>query len=39
LMGQADEGRPAILVRGFPYKLREGNARELIRPKGMDLFR
>jgi coenzyme F420-0:L-glutamate ligase / coenzyme F420-1:gamma-L-glutamate ligase len=39
LMGQADEGRPAILVRGFPYSLREGNAAELVRPKGMDLFR
>jgi len=39
LMGQADEGRPAILVRGFPYTMREGNAAELIRPKGMDLFR
>ena len=39
LMGQADEGRPAILVRGFPYTLREGTARELVRPKDMDLFR
>ena len=39
LMGQADEGRPAILVRGFPYALREGSARELIRPRTMDLFR
>jgi coenzyme F420-0:L-glutamate ligase / coenzyme F420-1:gamma-L-glutamate ligase len=39
LMGQADEGRPAILLRGFPYSLREGNAAELVRPKGMDLFR
>jgi len=39
LMGQADEGRPAILVRGFPYALREGTARELVRPKEMDLFR
>jgi len=39
LMGQANEGRPAILVRGFPYALREGNAGELVRPKEMDLFR
>ena len=39
LMGQANEGRPAVLVRGLPYALREGNAQELIRPKEKDLFR
>jgi len=39
LMGQADEGRPVIHVRGVPYPLREGNARELIRAKEMDMFR
>lgn len=39
LMGQANEGRPAVLVRGLPYPLREGNARELIRPRELDLFR
>ncbi len=39
LMGQAGEGRPVIHVRGVPYPLREGNARELIRPREMDLFR
>lgn len=39
LMGQADEGRPVIHVRGTPYPLREGTAQELIRPKDMDLFR
>jgi coenzyme F420-0:L-glutamate ligase/coenzyme F420-1:gamma-L-glutamate ligase len=39
LMGQADEGRPVIHVRGVPYPFREGNAQELIRPKEMDLFR
>jgi len=39
LMGQADEGRPAIHLRGVPYALREGDARELIRPKEQDLFR
>src|SRR5262249_22876330 len=39
LMGQAGEGRPAILVRGFPYALREGNARALIGARSMDLFR
>ncbi len=39
LMGQADEGRPVIHIRGLPYDLREGSARELIRPKEQDLFR
>ncbi len=39
LMGQADEGRPVIHVRGVPYPFREGNAQELIRPKELDLFR
>jgi coenzyme F420-0:L-glutamate ligase / coenzyme F420-1:gamma-L-glutamate ligase len=39
LMGQADEGCPAILVRGMRWERREGQARELIRPAQMDLFR
>ncbi len=39
LMGQANEGRPVVLVRGLPYPLREGNAQELIRPRELDLFR
>ncbi len=39
LMGQADEGRPVIHIRGVPYPFREGTARELIRAKEMDLFR
>jgi coenzyme F420-0:L-glutamate ligase/coenzyme F420-1:gamma-L-glutamate ligase len=39
LMGQADEGRPVIHIRGVPYPFREGNAQELIRPKALDLFR
>lgn len=39
LMGQADEGRPVIHVRGVPYPFREGVAQELIRPKEIDLFR
>ena len=39
LMGQADEGRPIVHVRGLPYELREGSLRELIRPKDEDLFR
>lgn len=39
VMGQADEGLPAVHARGFPYPLREGSLRELIRPKEQDLFR
>ena len=39
LMGQADEGRPVVHIRGVPYPFREGHAQELIRPKEMDLFR
>ena len=39
VMGQADERIPVVLVRGFPYTLRESSLRELIRPKEMDLFR
>jgi len=39
VMGQAAEGTPVIHVRGFPYPLREGSGRELIRDKQMDLFR
>jgi coenzyme F420-0:L-glutamate ligase/coenzyme F420-1:gamma-L-glutamate ligase len=39
LMGQADEGRPVILLRGVPFTRREGSAGELLRPKEQDLFR
>ena len=39
LMGQADEGCPVIHARGVPYARRDGNGRELLRPKSMDLFR
>jgi len=39
LMGQADEGRPVILMRGLPITQREGSVRELLRPKEQDLFR
>lgn len=39
IMGQADEGIPAVHVRGFPFTLREGGLEELIRPKDLDLFR
>jgi len=39
LLGQAAEAVPAILVRGVPFEQREGSARELVRPREMDLFR
>ncbi len=39
VMGQAAEGTPAIHVRGFPYPLREGSFKELLRPKEQDMFR
>lgn len=39
VMGQAAEGTPVVHVRGFPYSLREGSLKELIRPKEQDLFR
>jgi coenzyme F420-0:L-glutamate ligase/coenzyme F420-1:gamma-L-glutamate ligase len=39
VMGEAAEGIPAVHVRGFPYPLREGSIKEIIRPKELDLFR
>lgn len=39
VMGQAAEGTPVVLVRGFPYELREGSLKELLRPKEQDMFR
>ncbi len=39
MMGQAAEGTPVVHVRGFPYSLREGSLKELLRPKEQDLFR
>lgn len=39
MMGQAAEGTPIVHVRGFPYPLQSGSAKDLIRPKGLDLFR
>jgi coenzyme F420-0:L-glutamate ligase/coenzyme F420-1:gamma-L-glutamate ligase len=39
LMGQAAEGRPIVILRGFPYALEESNAAALIRSKEMDMFR
>jgi coenzyme F420-0:L-glutamate ligase/coenzyme F420-1:gamma-L-glutamate ligase len=39
VMGQADEGFPAVIARGFPYALRDSSVRELVRPREEDLFR
>jgi coenzyme F420-0:L-glutamate ligase/coenzyme F420-1:gamma-L-glutamate ligase len=39
VMGQADECLPVIHARGFPYPLREGNFKELVRPEEFDMFR
>ncbi len=39
LMGPADEKRPIIHVRGFPYALNEGKFDELLRDSGEDVFR
>ena len=39
MMGQAAEGTPVVLVRGFPYALRESNSSELVRSKQFDMFR
>ena len=39
IMGQANEGTPAIHVRGFPYPLRESSLGELLRPRDQDMFR
>jgi coenzyme F420-0:L-glutamate ligase / coenzyme F420-1:gamma-L-glutamate ligase len=38
-LGQGAEGTPVVHVRGFPYALREGSLKELIRPREQDLFR
>lgn len=38
VMGQADEGRPIVLVRGVELARRDGSAAELIRPRHLDLF-
>lgn len=39
VMGQAAEGTPVVHVRGFPYPLRDGSLKELLRPKEQDMFR
>jgi coenzyme F420-0:L-glutamate ligase/coenzyme F420-1:gamma-L-glutamate ligase len=39
VMGQAAEGTPVVHVRGFPYPMLDGSLKDLLRPKGQDLFR
>ena len=39
VMGQADEGRPIVHVRGYKSKLGQGTAQDLIRAQEQDLFR
>ncbi|MBI3706756.1 MAG: coenzyme F420-0:L-glutamate ligase [Proteobacteria bacterium] len=39
VMGQADEGRPAVLVRGLEWTAPPLPAAALLRPKNQDLFR
>ena len=39
LMGQADAGRPIVLVRGLEFDRRIGTAAELVRRREMDMFR
>jgi coenzyme F420-0:L-glutamate ligase/coenzyme F420-1:gamma-L-glutamate ligase len=38
-MGQADEGRPVVLVRGLGWAAGAGDASDLVRPEQFDLFR
>jgi len=39
LMGQAAEGVPVVVVRGLKLPESDGNASDLVRPKGLDLYR
>jgi coenzyme F420-0:L-glutamate ligase/coenzyme F420-1:gamma-L-glutamate ligase len=39
VIGQADEGVPVAIIRGYPYQsVEKSRAKELIRPKKKDLF-
>ena len=39
VIGQADEGVPAAIIRGYPYeKAEEASARDLLWPKEKSLF-
>ncbi len=39
LMGEGDEGRPVILVRGLTWTAPEQPAKALLRPAAEDMFR
>lgn len=39
LMGQGAEGSPVVVVRGLKEAIGEGQARDLVRPLPMDMFR
>jgi coenzyme F420-0:L-glutamate ligase / coenzyme F420-1:gamma-L-glutamate ligase len=39
LMGQADEARPAVLIRGLSWSAPQTTAASLVRPSSEDLFR
>lgn len=39
IMGQADEGSPLVLARGFARRSHHGAARDLVRPLSEDMFR
>ena len=39
LMGQTNEGIPAVIIRGLKFPKGRGKARDLIRPEEEDLFR
>ncbi len=39
LTGEADEGRPVVLVRGLQFPSSEGRAADLVRPPEQDLYR
>ncbi|MBZ0284968.1 MAG: coenzyme F420-0:L-glutamate ligase [Anaerolineae bacterium] len=39
LTGEADEGRPVVLVRGLQFPAVEGHASDLVRPPEQDLYK
>ncbi len=39
LMGQADQGCPAVLIRGALWQASEQGSESLLRPRAMDMFR
>ena len=37
-MGQSDEGRPVVILRGLPCAIGTQNAAQIVRPEKRDLF-